>query len=66
MENQKFVISLRKDELEDMISSLIFAYNNGKTSEEFGSHCLIKKLEKKLSGEKEFIWDSVHMRFVIV
>ena len=42
-------MKLRKDEIEDLISALTFAYDNGKTVEEFGSLVLLRKLEEKLS-----------------
>lgn len=53
MRTKKIEITLREDELEELILALTFAYNNGKTPEEFGSHCMLQKLKAKLSEIKD-------------
>lgn len=40
------------EELKTLVDSLTFAFNNGKTPEEFGSFLLLDKLTNELSSQE--------------
>jgi hypothetical protein len=41
------------DELRGMVSALKFAFNKGKTADEFGSFLLLVKLENELKNQEK-------------